>query len=164
MSDSSNPSPGDNTQATINENFSIDVDLNHDLLTPLSVKSHEDVKKGKPSSNKEHFTFGIKVSDNNLDSLNVTISNDKGEILHQNLGAKSKGQHEWKWDGFDNKGILNTKNLKSTPLKIVFDAKKGKNQQTNKPMSLLCMYLNTKKTGSISSLIKVPILPILNYE
>lgn len=106
--------------------FDLDIDLkDHSdgaILTPFRIPDHDEVGGG--THNQDHVRFEIEIEDNPVDRLEIEIYRDrgsgretvwKGELPPE---LRAVGSHEWRWDGFGNNDILDTRVLKAPDLKL----------------------------------------------
>lgn len=102
--------------------------VNGTTLTPFSIPAFSG------SETEDHVLFEIEVitEDRTLDSLKVEILDGETLIFGESLEGDylSAGSHEWKWDGFDNNDILDTRILKSENLKLRLTGKIGGFEKT----------------------------------
>ena len=102
------------------------------VLTPLSIPDYKEVKSRKVTSNQAAISFSITVSGTPVDKLEISIKDSKGPILKELLPSSYNvtGTHEWQWDGYDLKGVLDSKRLKASAIQVELAATKG--QKTKK--------------------------------
>lgn len=84
-------------------------------LTPLAIYAFN----SDPSV--EGLDFDVSILHRAANRLTITVSTDDGTIIYQSenaLGCLDAGTYRWTWNGYSNRGILDTRVLKS---KIIVD-------------------------------------------
>lgn len=107
--------------------FDIDIDLadhsDDTNLTPLRIQSHDELSSTQ-TQNQAYVKFEIEVEENTLDFLEIEIfvgvTPNRRRLHYEELGFNHKtvGTHEWRWDGYSDSGILDTKVLKDPSLEL----------------------------------------------
>lgn len=95
------------------------------VITPLGIPSYEDLVPGTRSA--ESVIFEVEIAREPVDRLSVKISGKGGVLLQRELDASMRavGVHRWAWSGFDARGILDTKVLKSSLTVTVSCVRRG---------------------------------------
>tara|TARA_R110000868_G_C10942998_1_gene767213 strand:+ start:32 stop:1495 length:1464 start_codon:yes stop_codon:yes gene_type:complete len=100
------------------------------ILTPLEIPDYEELANGT-TKNLETIDFLISNREQTADSLTLEVLDGSNLIYSKADTAKllPSGEHLWQWDGYSLAGVLDTKVLKSTALKVRLTAVKGGQQQ-----------------------------------
>lgn len=102
--------------------FNIEIQLsdqNNKILTPLAVPDYSELKSAT-TSNKDFIVFDIIVKQNPVDKIAINIMQGYTNVFQAQLNSSMQtiGKHKWKWDGFNNAGIFDTKTLKQSNLSV----------------------------------------------
>ncbi|MDG9671353.1 hypothetical protein ONV78_26705 [Hahella sp. CR1] len=95
------------------------------ILTPLCIPDFRELKSNT-TKNKDFITFEIQVKNQPVDKLFINISDGDLPVFQSELlpNMRQVGTHTWDWDGYNQAGILDTKILKSSHLRVTVTAKK----------------------------------------
>lgn len=109
-------------------------------LTPLAIPDYNEISSGI-SQNKDYIAFEINIKNTPVNTLIVKISQGV-KIIYQEVLDTTKhsiGKHTWNWDGFNNLGIFNTKELKQSALVVELTASSG-SQKKIKSLTIKSIY------------------------
>jgi hypothetical protein len=100
------------------------------ILTPLEIPDYDELASGT-TKNLETIDFLVSNREQPADSLTLEVLDGSTLIYAEADTAKllPTGEHTWQWDGYSLAGVLDTKVLKSTVLKVRLTAVKGGLQQ-----------------------------------
>ncbi|MRS16348.1 PAAR domain-containing protein [Enterobacteriaceae bacterium RIT691] len=116
-SEDSNDDDSDND----NKKLSYTIKLSgNKILTPLNIPDFEEMMSGGDTKNTEKIEFVITNSGDEPDGLTVEILDGTTLIYSEHKISEfyEPGSHSWSWDGYSNKGILDTQVLKSPALMV----------------------------------------------
>jgi len=110
--------------------FDIDIELvdhsDNKIMTPLRVFDYDELEANQ-SDNQAYAKFEIEIEENTVDwlELEITVGRagiDKRRVYYEELGYnfRTVGTHEWRWHGYSDGGILDTKVLKDPHLELEF--------------------------------------------
>jgi hypothetical protein len=92
-------------------------------LTPLRIPDYSE-SGSTQTDNQAYVNFEIEVEDNTLDFLEIEIfvgvTPNRRRVYYEELGYnyRTVGTHEWRWDGYSEAGILDTRVLKDPSLEL----------------------------------------------
>ncbi|EAW1174090.1 PAAR domain-containing protein [Salmonella enterica subsp. enterica] len=119
-------SGSDSSSDDVKLDYSIKLSGNK-ILTPLDIPDYKEMINGGSTQNTEKIDFTITNKGDEAEGFSLEVWDGAERIYierHYNefLG---KGEHLWQWDGYSNKGILDTNILKSKSLVIRLFALRG---------------------------------------
>jgi hypothetical protein len=99
------------------------------ILAPFKIPDFDELNSAT-SNTRDFVKFEIKIEENPVDYVLFQVTVGSGAELQSIyselaiVGSKLRtvGTHEWKWDGFSDQGILDTKILKDPNLKLKVSA------------------------------------------
>lgn len=96
------------------------------ILTPLEIPDYKELSSST-TKNQETIDFLVSNREQPADSLTLEVLDGSTLIYAEADTAKllPTGEHSWQWDGYSLAGVLDTKVLKSTALKVRLTAVKG---------------------------------------
>lgn len=117
----SNEDSNDDDSDNDNKKLSYTIKLSgNKILTPLDIPDFEEMMSGGGTKNTEKIDFLITNNGDEPDGLTLEVLDGKTLIYseHKTSELYEPGAHHWSWDGYSNKGVLDTKVLKSPALLV----------------------------------------------
>ncbi|MDK9364654.1 PAAR domain-containing protein [Lelliottia wanjuensis] len=118
---SDSEAPNDDDSDNDNKKLSYTIELSgNKILTPLNIPDFEEMISGGDTKNTEKIDFVITNTGDEPGGLALEVVNGNTLLYSEYKLSEfyEPGAHHWSWDGYSNKGILDTKMLKSPDLLV----------------------------------------------
>lgn len=97
------------------KNISVKASFQKGTFVPMGIKDF----KGNPEQ--KNMIFNIEVKENTAEKMLIEVLKNGNILFNEEINEGdllSLGEHQWKWDGFDNNENLSTYSLKNDPLSL----------------------------------------------
>lgn len=103
------------------------------IVTPFAIPDYKEIKSGK-INNSEFLYFDIKAPREDADKLSIAVYSGRNLLFNERLRLSdfANGIYRWKWDGYNNQDIFDSKRLKKAPITIEFKSTKDGVTSTSK--------------------------------